>query len=374
MSASEQKRVILSVVGTRPNFMKVGPIEESLKQHSSIEHVILHTGQHFDTNMSEVFFRDLKLRQPDIYLGIAGGLLGDQTGRIMVALEKELLQLKPNLVVVVGDVNSTFASAWVAVQNHIPVAHVEAGLRSFDRRMPEEINRICTDVICELLFTTHPMADEQLAKEGVDSKKIHMVGNIMIDYLVRYQKQAEAMQQWQALSLPAKGYAIVTLHRPSNVDVPEQLKKMVGLLGELSQELPLVFPVHPRTKKNLELFGLLGTLKNNQKISVVEPQSYLNFLSLVLQSRLVLTDSGGLQEETSVLDIPCVTLRENTERPFTVDFGTNYLVGTNSDKVLAVCREILAGNSKTPQDFSKWQWDGRTGERIATHLVEYLRA
>lgn len=363
-------KTILSVIGTRPNFMKVGPIEEQLKQKPQFRHVILHTGQHYDSNMSDDFFRDFGLRAPDIYLGVHGGKLGDQTGRIMTAFEKELLQVRPDMVVVVGDVNSTFAAAWVAVQNHIPVAHVESGLRSFDRRMPEEINRICTDVIADLLLTTHPMGDEQLIKEGIDPAKIHMVGDVMIDYLVKHRERALGMREWEKFGLKEKGYAVATLHRPSNVDNPEQLSELVDTLIKIAAQLPIVFPVHPRTAENLKKFNLHSKLANAPGIKLSPPLSYLHFISLVLKSAMVMTDSGGLQEETTFLNIPCMTLRENTERPFCVTEGSNYLVGTSPKNILATFQTIFSGKAK--QAHSMEGWDGNAAARIVKILEAYL--
>ena len=353
-SNPEPKWTVLSVVGTRPNFMKVGPIDEAFKPHPEVRHILLHTGQHYDDNMSKVFFEDLGIRKPDIHLDIQGGNLGDQTGRIMVAFEQALLEINPDLVVVVGDVNSTFAAAWVAIQNHIAVAHVESGLRSFDRKMPEEINRLCTDVICDLLFTTHDSADLQLKKEGIAAEKIFMVGDIMIDYLVKLKDKAEALARWQDFGVTPGKYGVVTLHRPSNVDRPETLKPLVEVLTTIAAKMPLVFAVHPRTQKNLDQFGLATALSNQPNLHTTKPLGYLEFLSLVSQSGLVLTDSGGLQEETTFLNIPCMTLRENTERPFCVDHGTNYLVGTKPENILATFEEILAGNRKHSQNIEGW--------------------
>jgi UDP-N-acetylglucosamine 2-epimerase (non-hydrolysing) len=363
-------KTILSVVGTRPNFMKVSPLEEVLKNRPHFKHLILHTGQHYDDNMSKVFFHDLQIRPADIHLGINGGTLGDQTGRIMTAFEPELLKIKPDLVVVVGDVNSTFAAAWVAIQNHFPVAHVESGLRSFDRRMPEEINRICTDVIADLLFTTHPIGTSQLLSEGVPNSKLFMVGDIMIDSLMQHRTQAEHRQTWERFDCQPGQYATLTLHRPSNVDDPKHLELLLGTLGQISQKLPIVFPAHPRTMTNLKKFNLLPMLKSYKQLHLCEPLSYLDFLSLVLKSRLVLTDSGGIQEETTFLNIPCMTLRENTERPFCVSDGSNYLVGTDRQKILSTVELILSGKQKQAKTMPAW--DGKTAERIVTVIENFL--
>ena len=350
--------------------MKVGPLEVVLSQHERFAHIMLHTGQHYDRNMNDDFFRDFNLRAPDIALDIHGGGLGDQTGRIMMAFEKELLKVIPDLVVVVGDVNSTFAAAWVAVQNHIKVAHVESGLRSFDRLMPEEINRICTDAISDLLFTTHPIASDQLIKEDVSADKIFMVGDIMIDYLVKYRDKAAALKRWQDFGVKEKEYGVLTLHRPSNVDDKDKLGQLMEAVCEMAKQLPLVFAMHPRTRKNLKNFGMLAALENAPGVMISEPLSYMNFLSLVMDCKVVLTDSGGLQEETTFLNIPCITMRENTERPFCVDEGTNYLEGTDPQKIKQRFTYILSGEAK--QSHGIEGWDGKTAEKIVAVLEQQL--
>ena len=351
---------ILNVVGARPNFMKIAPIVEKMKQAPDLEPILVHTGQHYSEGMSDVFFRDLGIPVPDVYLGVGSGSHAEQTARVMVEFEKVCLREKPDLVVVVGDVNSTMACAIVAAKLLIPVAHVEAGLRSFDRTMPEEINRLVTDAVAELLFTTSRDADENLKREGVDPSKIHFVGNVMIDTLLKHREKAATVH----VDKPRQ-YALVTLHRPSNVDDPKVLRPILESLEEISQTMPVLFPIHPRTQKHVRDFGLSMT----NGIRTMEPLGYLEFLNLESTATLVLTDSGGLQEETTILGVPCLTLRRNTERPVTITHGTNIMVGPDKDRILDAFRRIMNGDWKPsgPPEL----WDGHAASRIVRIIREF---
>ena len=348
---------ILNVVGARPNFMKIAPIVDEMKKTSDLSGVLIHTGQHYDEGMSDVFFRDLGIPIPDVYLGVGSGTHAEQTARIMVEFEKVCIEQQPDLVLVVGDVNSTMAATIVAVKLLIPVAHVEAGLRSFDRAMPEEINRIVTDALCEVLFTTSRDADENLKREGVHPAKIHFVGNVMIDTLLKHRTQAAALDVISRFEVEPGRYALVTLHRPSNVDDPAVLGGILEALHEIATSMPVIFPIHPRTAKRVQEFGL-----ETRGIQTVEPLGYLEFLSLTSNAGIVLTDSGGLQEETTILGIPCLTLRHNTERPVTIAHGTNMLTGPDKSRILDGFRQICSGNWQPagPPEY----WDGHAAERI----------
>jgi UDP-N-acetylglucosamine 2-epimerase (non-hydrolysing) len=360
---------VLNVVGARPNLVKIAPLVEEMRRYPDVEQTLLHTGQHYDDALSRVFFDDLGIPEPDIYLGVGSGSHAEQTARVMVAFER-VLEDPPDVVVVVGDVNSTLACAVTAAKCWVPLAHVEAGLRSFDRRMPEEINRIVTDALSEFLFTTCGDADENLLREGVPSDKVHFVGNVMIDSLKKHRARAEELGTPQRLGLEANDYALVTLHRPSNVDVPEVLAGILGALTTIQQEIPILFPAHPRTVKRIGEFGFGRRLATAPNLRVVEPLGYLEFLDLMIHARLVLTDSGGIQEETTILGIPCLTLRENTERPVTIVEGTNTLVGADPVRILTETRGILAGRAqvgRVPE-----LWDGRASERIVAILRERL--
>jgi UDP-N-acetylglucosamine 2-epimerase (non-hydrolysing) len=419
------------VVGARPNFMKVAPLIRVIDKHNhsrdsslvTIDYLLVHTGQHYDSNMSDAFFRDLDLPNPDLHLGVGSGNHGEQTGKVLIAFEEVLLREKPDLVIVVGDVNSTLACAMAAVKLHIPVAHVESGLRSFDRKMPEEINRVLTDAISDYLFTPSPEGDENLLKEGIPREKIFLVGDIMVDSLLQHLEQAKRTNILERLGLwstddhrPATGdlrgsdicgsdslgsnhqprttdyglrtaavlpYALMTLHRPANVDDKPVLDRIIhGLLG-VSAHFPVLFPVHPRTAKQIKAFGMdsafvfhsmpeikregyfeNGALK--RKIHCFEPLGYLDFLNLMSNARVVLTDSGGIQEETTVLDIPCITLRDSTERPITLTEGTNVLVANDPEKIISEVEKILSGNRRQSRFPSIW--DGHTAERIVQIL------
>ena len=346
---------IVNIVGARPNFMKMAPLMMAYRQHpDQFDPVLVHTGQHYDDNMSKLFFDQLHLPQPDVYLGVGSGSHAEQTAKVMVEIEKLLGANPPALVVVVGDVNSTMAATIVAAKLCVPVAHVEAGLRSFDRTMPEEINRLVTDALSDYCFTTSPEAGENLRREGVAAEKIFFVGNVMIDTLLRLKDEA-----LKSRARPEGRYGLVTLHRPANVDVKETLAEILGALDEVNRELPLIFPVHPRLKE----FGLRSNLK------LTAPLGYLDALGLMAHATLVLTDSGGVQEETTVLGVPCLTLRENTERPVTITEGTNTLVGANRARIVGEARKILAGHGKSGR-VPKY-WDGRAAERIVQCLLDH---
>ena len=353
---------VINVVGARPNFMKIAPIVEAMKQAPSIDQLLLHTGQHYDEGMSDVFFRDLGIPQPDIHLGVGSGSHAQQTARVMVEFEKVCLEQKPDLIVVVGDVNSTMACTIVAAKLMTSVAHVEAGLRSFDRAMPEEINRLVTDALADLLFTTSRDADENLKKEGVDPKKIHFVGNVMIDTLMKQRARAAELNMPERFGVEAGHYALVTLHRPSNVDDPTVLAEILEALHQIGRTMPVIFPIHPRTRKRVEEFGL-----SLDGVRTVEPLGYLEFLNLMSTAGVVLTDSGGLQEETTILRVPCLTLRYNTERPVTIDHGTNIMVGPVKTRILSAFQRIVSGDWKPggPPEL----WDGSAAARIVDVIV-----
>ncbi len=353
------------VCAARPNFMKVAPLYHALKKESWAYPVIVHTGQHYDLNMSDSFFEDLGLPKPDIYLGVKSGTHAEQTGRVMMAYEKVLNDQRPDLVVVVGDVNSTMAATLAASKLCIKVAHLEAGLRSFDRSMPEEINRLVTDALADALWTPSKDASENLIKEGVSPDKIHLVGNIMIDSLEMLREKIESEETYRTFALTAGRYGVVTLHRPSNVDDPAILKQICGILGQISEEIPLVFPIHPRTRKNMEENHLLTAMERRKNLYLPEPLGYIHFMNLVFNCHFVITDSGGIQEETSYLGIPCLTIRKNTERPITVTHGTNRLC--ELDQVRRKTGEIVRSKGRTPRNIEFW--DGKTAERI----VEVLR-
>lgn len=370
---------VICVVGARPNFMKMAPILRAFATNSpTIPTLLVHTGQHYDRDMSDKLFEDLRLPRPDINLEVGSGSHAVQTAEVMRRFEPVLDEHKPSCILVVGDVNSTLACTLVGVKKGIPVVHVEAGLRSYDRAMPEEINRVLTDQVADLLYTTERSAADNLAREGIAGDRIRFVGNVMIDSLLS--NRAVARQPADTLKAAgidpgilstADGYGVVTMHRPSNVDHPEVLQSLLGVLREISASLPLVFALHPRTKGNIERFGL-ESLIDRERMIILPPQGYLEMLGLMAGARIVLTDSGGLQEETTALGIPCLTLRENTERPITVDQGTNTMVGRDVEAIRHHAAEILAGRSKsgrTPE-----LWDGRAAERIAADLATWLMA
>lgn len=377
---------IVLVAGARPNFMKIAPLSSEL-QKRGIGYTIVHTGQHYDDTMSKTFFKDLQLPQPDIYLGVGSGTHAEQTGKIMIEFERVCFRLRPDLVIVVGDVNSTAASALAAAKLCIPVAHVEAGLRSFDRSMPEETNRILTDHISDYLFTTCEDANENLRKEGIPESKIFFVGNVMIDTLERFLDVARESDILEKLGLKKNSkltrYAVLTLHRPSNVDQEEVLKGIFSALKKLSKRIPVIFPAHPRTLKRIKSFALDNVvsyvkrlsntdLKGSEKnVRVMPPLGYIDFLNLMAHASVVLTDSGGIQEETTILGIPCLTLRENTERPITVREGTNTVVGNDPERILSASLDILK-NSPDGRKTPKF-WDGKAALRIVDVLASRLK-
>jgi UDP-N-acetylglucosamine 2-epimerase (non-hydrolysing) len=358
---------VLHVVGARPNFMKVAPILEAAGRHPELRATLVHTGQHYDEKMSKLFFDELGLPRPDVDLEVGSASHAQQTALVLARFEPVLLEKKPDLVLVVGDVNSTLACSLCASKLGIAVAHVEAGLRSFDRTMPEEINRLVTDAIADLLFVSEPSGLENLKREGTPDEKVHFVGNVMIDSLLAHRERAERSDVHERLALQPKRYAVLTLHRPSNVDDTTSLAKVMGPILDLSRHVPVVFPVHPRTRDRLQASGL-----SSPGLRVVEPLGYLDFLKLLIHARLVLTDSGGIQEETTVLRVPCITLRENTERPATMTYGTNVLVGTDPVLIRAGINAALEAPRLPAEPPPKW--DGKAAERIADVLVAWGRS
>ncbi|HET6862291.1 MAG TPA: UDP-N-acetylglucosamine 2-epimerase (non-hydrolyzing) [Pyrinomonadaceae bacterium] len=360
----------INVVGARPNFMKVAPIVAAMKQRASrFNSLVLHTGQHYDAMMSDAFFVDLELPQPEIHLGVGSGTHAAQTAAIMERFEPVVLEEKPDWVLVVGDVNSTIACALVCVKLGIKVAHVEAGLRSRDRTMPEEINRLLTDQIADLLLTPSPDADVNLKNEGIPAERIRFVGNVMIDSLFKNLERARKSNIKAELGLSGKDYSVLTLHRPANVDVREPFERILDALQNISAQLPVIFPAHPRTRKTIADLGLESRLASLPNVRIIDPLGYLDFLALYSTARLVLTDSGGIQEETTSLGIPCLTLRENTERPITIEYGTNVLVGTDTTLIISEANKALNGPSRRV-NHSIPLWDGHAAERILDVLEE----
>ena len=362
---------VINVVGARPNFMKVAPIVAAMKRRpTKFQPLVVHTGQHYDAAMSDSFFRDLELPQPDTHLGVGSASHAAQTAAVMERFEPVVLTEKPDWVLVVGDVNSTIACALVSVKLGVKVAHVEAGLRSRDRTMPEEINRLLTDQIADLLFTPSPDADENLVAEGIPRERIRFVGNVMIDSLQKNLKAARAQHTRERLNLGDVDYALLTLHRPSNVDLRESFERILDALEAIAAKLPIVFPVHPRTRKTIAELGLSERVESIKELRTIDPLGYLDFLNLSSSARLVLTDSGGIQEETTALGIPCLTLRENTERPITVEMGTNVVVGTDTTKIVAAANAALNGSAKQALRQPPL-WDGHTSERILDALESF---
>ena len=358
---------VICVVGARPNFMKAAPVIEALRKRPRMSVMLVHTGQHYDRQMSELFFEELGMPKPDLDLQVGSGSHGEQTGLIMLRIEPILEQERPGLVIVFGDVNSTVAAALCAAKLGISVAHVEAGLRSFDRTMPEELNRIVTDHLSDYLFTTEPSARKNLLREGISEERIFFVGNVMVDTLVKHLERARAYRFREKLGLKSRPYGLLTLHRPSNVDNDDTLAEVLGAVSQIGQEIPIVFPCHPRTRQQL---GRREFACFHRGLLVVEPLGYLEFLSLMTDARLVLTDSGGIQEETTVLGIPCITLRENTERPITVEMGTNTITGTDPTKIVAAATHALENQSTQASPRVPPLWDGHTADRILDVLLE----
>lgn len=361
---------LLLVAGARPNFMKIAPIVRELEKHrDSFEFRIVHTGQHYDREMSDVFFEELEIPKPDHHLDVGSGSHAEQTAKVMVRFEKVCVEEKPDLVIVVGDVNSTLACSIVAKKLHIPVAHVEAGLRSGDMRMPEEVNRMVTDAISDYFFVTEKSGLEHLRAEGKPESAIFFVGHVMIDNLFHQIDKLDRMDRSglasEALKRRYPEYGIMTLHRPSNVDSSEHLKNIFGALSVIAAKLPLIFPIHPRTQSNMERFGL----SLPEGIVTTRPLPYMDFLNLFKDARIVLTDSGGLQEETTALGVPCLTLRENTERPITAEEGSNVVVGADPDRIVAEAGKILQGRGKAGKRPDLW--DGRAAERIVQILATH---
>ena len=360
---------ILNVVGARPNFMKVAPLVDAMRRRErEFTPLVVHTGQHYDAMMSDAFFQDLGLPEPDIFLSVGSASHAAQTAAVMQRFEPVVLEEKPDWVLVVGDVNSTLACALVCVKMGIKVAHVEAGLRSRDRTMPEEINRLLTDQISDLLLTPSEDADANLRAEGIPDERIRFVGNIMIDSLNKQLERAKESNVRQQLGVAEQDYAVLTLHRPSNVDDRDTLIRILGALEEIGSRLPIIFPVHPRTRKMMTELGLARQMESDRGLRLIEPLGYLDFLRLYSGARLVLTDSGGIQEETTVLGIPCLTLRENTERPITVEMGTNTIVGTDPQKITTAAFAALADNGKRSHRVPPL-WDGHTADRILDELL-----
>jgi UDP-N-acetylglucosamine 2-epimerase (non-hydrolysing) len=359
---------VINVVGARPNFMKIAPVIDEMRSRNRIEPVLVHTGQHYDETMSDSFFEDLRIPRPDINLGVGSASHAEQTARIMMAFEQVLKDQRPDWVVVVGDVNSTMAATLVASKMLVRVAHIEAGLRSRDRTMPEEINRLVTDALADLLLTPSRDADENLLSEGIPPEKIRFVGNVMIDTLFRNLERANNSRTLERLKLQPHQFCAMTLHRPSNVDDKRTLAGILDALDEIQRRLPVVFPVHPRTRARLEEFGLIEDARKQAGLILTEPLGYLDFLQLYSNSRLVLTDSGGIQEETTALGIPCLTLRRNTERPVTVSEGTNLIVGNDPE---VIKREAIAALEQPAKSKRVPElWDGHAALRIVDAIEE----
>jgi len=378
---------LMSVAGARPNFMKLASIANAVETYNKgklsyhaegIDHIIVHTGQHYDHKMSKSFFEELGIPKPAINLEVGSGTHAQQTAEIMQRFEPVLLKEMPDVLLVVGDVNSTIACVLVASKIEYPdnhhqkrpvIVHVEAGLRSFDREMPEEINRVLTDTLSDMLFITETSALKNLKKEGCEAEKIHFVGNVMIDTLKRHLHKSIESTIAEDLGLSDE-YGLITMHRPSNVDNPQLLKSLTECFIKISKDLKLIFPIHPRTKQKLVSFGLMSKLEGNENITLLEPLGYLDFLYLTSKAKLLLTDSGGIQEETTYLRVPCITLRESTERPVTVDEGTNYLIGTDTGKIIETVFMILEGKGKEAK--IPELWDGNSGKRIVEILIKEL--
>jgi len=361
--------IVLHIVGARPNFMKMAPLMRAVAGDRARQHLLVHTGQHYDEHLNDAIFRDLQLKSPDIHLGVGSGSHAEQTAKIMIGFERVVAERAPAMVVVAGDVNSTMACAIVAAKANVPVAHVEAGLRSFDRTMPEEVNRIVTDRLTDLHLTPSSDADENLAREGVPTESIVRVGNLMVDSVVANLERARKGEALERHGLQPKGYALLTLHRPSNVDDAAVFGRLLDAVEHLARRVPVVFPVHPRTRAPLATEPLASRIAGIPTLKLVEPLGYLEFLQLQDAAAIVLTDSGGVQEETTVLGTPCLTLRENTERPITITEGTNTLVGTDPQKIIAAIDATFTSPraGRIPE-----LWDGHAGERAAAAIARFL--
>ena len=357
------KRIDL-VVGARPNFIKAFPVYRALDELEYFDLRLINTGQHYDDNMAAVFFEQLKMKEPDINLGIGSGKHGEQTARILMELEEVLLENRPDLMMVFGDVNSTVAAALAAAKLHIPVTHVEAGLRSFDRSMPEEINRVLTDQMSDLLFITSPEAEDNLIKEGKDKSQIHFVGNTMIDSLIRFQPLFDSAHIKDACGFQDKEYILITLHRPSNVDNPANLEQIIASLNKVADITPCLWPVHPRSREKMETI----TAKTHDRLIMTDPLGYLEFMGLQRDASAVITDSGGIQEESTFLGVPCLTVRDNTERPITIEQGTNRLIGTDYSNIPGAVKEAIVKNS---EPIIPELWDGKSSERIVNVLLRH---
>jgi len=362
---------IINVVGARPNFMKIAPIQRVMNATEGMEPFLVHTGQHYDERMSKFFFDDLQLPQPDVYLNIGSASHAVQTAKIMIEFEQVLLKEKPDAVLVVGDVNSTAACSIVASKMGVKIIHVEAGLRSFDRGMPEEINRILTDSISDLLFVTEESGLRHLKSEGIADEKVHLVGNVMIDSLIFFKEKAAQSTVLKDLDLEKGAYALITLHRPSNVDDPVVFERLINTFEKIEKELKLVFPIHPRSRKRISEFGLEERVAAMPNLKLLDPLGYLDFMHLMHNARVLLTDSGGIQEETTYLGIPCITMRENTERPVTIDVGTNVLVGSDTDKIYTEFKKVINGQAKKGE--IPPLWDGHAAERIVEIIKNTIR-
>jgi len=357
---------VCNVVAARPNFMKMAPVVLEL-QKRGVDQFLVHTGQHYDANMSDVFFEELGMPRPDVHLGVGSGSHATQTAAVLTAFEATCLERKPTMVVVAGDVNSTIAAGLAATKLRIPVAHVEAGLRSFDRDMPEEINRILTDHLSDLLFATEEDGVVNLKNEGISGEKVHLVGNCMVDSLFRHVESALSNRPWEARGVEPSKYALLTIHRPSNVDDDNALRALMKAINRVSLALPVVFPVHPRTRDRMGRAGIVLA----DGVKLCEPMPYLAFLGMMAKAKCVLTDSGGIQEETTALGVPCLTLRENTERPVTIKQGTNRLVGSDPQAIEGAVGEVLEG--RWPVGVRPALWDGHAAVRIADVLTAYTR-
>lgn len=362
---------IISIAGARPNFMKIAPLMEAFGAAEGIESILVHTGQHYDRKMSELFFDQLGIPKPNVNLGVGSASHAVQTAAIMQAFEPIVIEQKPDLVLVVGDVNSTIACGMVAVKLGVRLAHVEAGLRSGDRTMPEEINRVLTDSISDLLFCTEKSGVENLRGEGVAEEKIFMVGNVMIDTLLKNREKAQASAVLDELGLASGEYAALTLHRPGNVDDPKIMGSILDAIEVIQRDMPVIFPIHPRTRKNLADSSLSARVEEMVGLRLIDPLGYLDFLKLMSSSAVVLTDSGGIQEETTILKVPCLTLRENTERPITAEVGTNTIVGTDTKKILAAYHTAMSGKGNQAQ--TPELWDGQAAQRITQILLEKIK-